>query len=70
MITSPRFNVHQVSAMVDAGYLSELVADFAALREYWKRFLMDFPDHPVANSPAQDTNWASPYTVSWAPSSC
>ena len=40
----------KVEAIVNAGFLEALVSDLAAIPSYWDKFLMDYPDHPIANS--------------------
>lgn len=45
----------QVQAMVDAGYLDILV-DFADHRSYWENMMKEYPDHPLKNDAARQSN--------------
>ena len=40
----------QVSAMVKEGFLRHLVPDVSSLPAYWEKFLMDYPEHPMATA--------------------
>ena len=33
-----------------AGYLKSLVSDLSAIPAFWEKFLLDYPNHPVATS--------------------
>ena len=39
-----------MKAILDAGYLKSIVSDLTAIPEYWNKFLLDHPNHPVATS--------------------